>query len=137
MVGKNPGIVEQQVQKDRITERTKRLRKRWRKKGRLIVALVPPRQTETLILWFLAWRDDRREHAQSRDAGGTRSAPDRLLAGVRPVWVSRAVNAGPSAGEVGEPAAVQLGFDVHGLGKLHTHYFNSHSDSRMRTASIA
>jgi hypothetical protein len=38
------------------------------------------------------------------------------------------VNARPSAGEVGEPAAVQLGFDDHGLGKLNTHYFNSHTD---------
>jgi hypothetical protein len=43
-----------------------------------------------------------------------------------PYGSSHAVNAGPSAGEVGEPAAVQLGFDVHGLGKLHTHYFESY-----------
>ncbi|MBV8358493.1 MAG: hypothetical protein JO189_11230 [Deltaproteobacteria bacterium] len=64
------------------------------------------------------------KYALGRDVGGTRSVPHRLLAGVRPVRVSRAVNARPSAGEVGEPAAVQLGFDDHGLGKLHTHYFN-------------
>ena len=46
--------------------------------------------------------------------------PDLLLAGVRPerssrLWVRE--NRFP-AGEVGEPAAVQLGFDDHGLGKL-------------------
>jgi hypothetical protein len=28
---------------------------------------------------------------------------------------------------------VRLGFGDYGLGKLDTHYFNSHSDSRMRT----
>ena len=76
------------------------------------------------------------KHAPGRDVGGARSAPDRLLAGVRPVRVSRAVNARPSAGEVGEPAAVQLGFDDHGLGKLHLHCFNCHIDSRMRTTGI-
>jgi hypothetical protein len=51
-------------------------------------------------------------------AAGLARAPDLLLAGVRPVGVSRAVNVRPSAGEVGEPAAVQLGFDDHGPGKL-------------------
>ena len=81
------------------------------------------------------------KYALGRDAGGARSVPDRLLAGVRPVRVSRAVNARPSAGEVGEPAAVQLGFDDHGLGKLNTHYFNPHTDlecaRRINLGSVA
>ncbi len=53
------------------------------------------------------------------------------------IGVSRAVNARPSAGEVGEPAAVQLGFDDHGLRKLDAHSFNPHNDSRMRTLHVA
>jgi hypothetical protein len=43
---------------------------------------------------------------------------------------------GPSAGEVGEPAAVRLGFGDHGLGNPNNHCFNSHSDSRMRITGI-
>jgi hypothetical protein len=31
---------------------------------------------------------------------------------------------------------VQLGFDDHGLGKLHTHCFNTHTDSRVRITGI-
>jgi hypothetical protein len=48
--------------------------------------------------------DRGRAHARGRDVGGTRSAPYRLLAGVRPVGVSRALSVRPSAGEVGKPA---------------------------------
>jgi hypothetical protein len=49
------------------------------------------------------------------------------------------VNAEPSAGEVGEPAAVQLGFDDHGLGKLFitAALFDAHlADSLARSPSV-
>ena len=82
---------------------------------------IPDRQGRLYLLFFGRRLE---KYALGRDAGGARSAPDRLLAGVRPVRVSHAVNARPSAGEVGEPAAVQLGFDDHGLGKLNIHYLN-------------
>jgi hypothetical protein len=45
-----------------------------------------------------------------------------------PVRVSRSVTVKPFAGEVGEPAAVQLGFDDHGLGKLGARVPESHCD---------
>jgi hypothetical protein len=48
----------------------------------------------------------------------SRSSPDRPLAGVRPVKGHRGAGESrrPSAGEVGEPATVRLGFGGHGLG---------------------
>ncbi|GEM_PF-2797657 len=51
-------------------------------------------------------------------SAGLALTPDLLLAGVRPDQGLTCCDRGPSAGEVGEPAAVQLGFDDHGLGEI-------------------